>query len=122
MPVTVTEPAARVSPRDAAIRISVLLTIPVERSASTARLQNVCTTPIINVTRSMWISGAPEPETAKRHCAQLSGKPELLVLPVLYFYITINMLDASRLACVSLICAGVRKVYCCFAARTPRGE
>lgn len=109
MHVTVTEPAAKVSPRDAAIRISVLSTIPAERSVSTARQQNVCTTPTTNAMRSMWISEAQEPVTAKKHCARLSGKPELLVLPVLHFYITINMLDASRLACVSLMHTPMRR-------------
>lgn len=132
MPVTVMEPAARAFPRDGVTRISVLSTIPAERSASTARLQNVCTTPITNVTRNMWISEAPGQATAKRHCAQLSGNPETIIysenacrhdllnkfgmtelfvnrLPVLHFYITIVMLDASRLACVPLIYMPVKR-------------
>ena len=60
--------------------------------------------------QSMWISRAAELVTVGRRPAQRSERPELFKfglaellvnrLPVLYFYITINMLDASRLACV----------------------
>ncbi len=83
MPATVTRPAARAFPRDAATPMSVPSTIPAEPSASTVRRKSVCTIPTTNVMQNMWTSGAAARTTANRHCAQRSGRPE--ELPIVSF-------------------------------------
>lgn len=80
MPATVTEPAARVFPRGAAILISVLWSIPAGPSASTVRRQNACTIQTTNAMQSMWTSRAAEPVTAGRRPVQRSGRPETVSL------------------------------------------
>ncbi len=110
MPAIATGLAVKAFLRGGAIPMSVPWSIPVEPSASTVRRQNACTIRTTNAMQSMWISRAAELVTVGRRPAQRSERPELFKfglaellvnrLPVLYFYITINMLDASRLACV----------------------
>lgn len=110
MPAIATGLAVKAFPRGGVIPMSVPWSIPVGPSASTVRRQNACTIQTTNAMQSMWISRAAELVTVGRRPAQRSERPELFKfglaellvnrLPVLYFYITINMLDASRLACV----------------------
>lgn len=136
MPAIATAPAARAFPREGAIPISVLWNTRAGRSVLTVRRQNAYIILIINAMRSTWISEAAAPVIAGRRPAQRSGRreafpqtmiccsnscrhdlrnkfglAELLVnrLLVLCFYITIDMLDASRLACV-LVSIGERRM------------
>lgn len=76
MPVTATELAVRAFPRDGAILISALWSIPVGRSVLTVRRQSAYTIPITNAMRSMWTLKAAAPATVGRRPAQRFGKRE----------------------------------------------